>query len=78
MLATSQNISDGSYALSRPLLIYVNSQSAARPEVKLFIEFLLKNAGKLVKKAGYVPLTESEYMESQKKFQADLQTAKPN
>jgi phosphate transport system substrate-binding protein len=78
MLPTAQNISDGSYALSRPLLIYVNSKSARRPEVKLFVEFLLKNAAKLVKKAGYVPLAESEYSESQKKFQALLQAVKPN
>jgi phosphate transport system substrate-binding protein len=78
MLPTSQNILDGSYALSRPLLIYVNSKAARRPEVKLFIEFLLKNAAKLVKKAGYVPLAESEYMDAQKMFHSSLQSSKAN
>jgi phosphate transport system substrate-binding protein len=76
MLPTAQSIQDGSYALSRPLLLYVNLASARRPEVRMFIEFLLKNAAKLVKKAGYVPLPESEYVESQKKFQSALQSGK--
>lgn len=54
-----QTIHDGSYKpLSRPLFIYVNKQSAARPEVKAFVRFLFANAKKIVEhpKVNYVAL----------------------
>jgi phosphate transport system substrate-binding protein len=56
---------DGSYQpLSRPIFIYVSRKSAeTRPEVALFVEFYLdkKNALKLVKEVGYVPLPDNAY-----------------
>lgn len=76
ILPSVETIQEGVYPLSRPLLIYVNVNSAKRPEVKTFIEFLLKNAQQLAKKGGYVPLSESAYAASLEHFQSALrQTA---
>ena len=56
---------DGTYQpLSRPIFIYVSRKSAeSRPEVTKFVEFYLdkKNALKLVKEVGYVPLPDNAY-----------------
>jgi phosphate transport system substrate-binding protein len=56
---------DGSYQpLSRPIFIYVNKKSVeSKPEVAKFVEFYLdkKNALKLVKEVGYVPLPDKAY-----------------
>jgi phosphate transport system substrate-binding protein len=56
---------DGSYQpLSRPIFIYVSRKSLeSKSEVQKFVEFYLdkKNAGKLVKEVGYVPLPEQAY-----------------
>ena len=56
---------DGSYQpLSRPIFIYVSRKSVdTRPEVAKFVEFYLdkKNALKLVKEVGYVPLPDRAY-----------------
>ena len=47
--------------LSRPIFIYVNAKSAEKPEVKEFVEYYLKNGGKLAKEVKYVPLSEADY-----------------
>ncbi len=53
---TAENINSGKYTpLSRPLFIYVNKKSLARPEVKAFVEYYFKDI-KVVKEVGYVPL----------------------
>ena len=56
---------DGSYQpLSRPIFIYVSKKSVdTRPDVARFVEFYLdsKNALKLIKEVGYVPLPERAY-----------------
>jgi phosphate transport system substrate-binding protein len=56
---------DGSYQpLSRPIFIYVSKKSVeSKPEVAKFVEFYLdkKNALKLVKEVGYVPLPDKAY-----------------
>jgi len=53
----SKTIEDGTYTpLSRPLFIYVNAKSAARPEVAAFVNFYLANTAKLSKQVGYTPL----------------------
>jgi phosphate transport system substrate-binding protein len=56
---------DGTYQpLSRPIFIYVSRKSVeTRPEVQKFVEFYLdkKNALKLVKEVGYVPLPDKAY-----------------
>ena len=54
---------DGSYnPLARPLFIYINATKGAfDPKVKKFIEYYLKNAGKMSSEVGYIPLTAEEY-----------------
>jgi len=52
----------GSYnTLARPIFIYVNAKSLAKPEVKEFVEYYLKNGAKLAKEVKYVPLPDSAY-----------------
>ena len=47
---------------SRPLLIYVNYQSAQnKPEVQAFVAFYLKNAKNLVASVGSIPLPDEGY-----------------
>ena len=58
----TQTINDGTYApLSRPLFIYVNRKSLARPEVRAFVEYYLKNGAKLSAEVGYVALPAKVY-----------------
>lgn len=60
---TDVNVLNGTYQpLSRPIFIYVNAKNmAARPEVKSFAEFYMKNAPKLVAEVKYVPLPARAY-----------------
>ncbi|MGH7793975.1 MAG: PstS family phosphate ABC transporter substrate-binding protein [Candidatus Binatia bacterium] len=59
---SEQTVLDGSYQpLSRPIYIYVSKKSLAKPEVREFVEFYLKNAPKLVKEVKYVPLPDKVY-----------------
>lgn len=52
----------GSYQpLSRPIFIYVNAKSLAKPEVREFVDFYLKNAPKLTREVKYVPLPDAVY-----------------
>ena len=52
----------GSYTpLARPIFIYVNAKSLAKPEVKEFVEYYMKNGGKLAREVKYVPLPDSAY-----------------
>jgi phosphate transport system substrate-binding protein len=47
---------------SRPVFIYVNERAAQeKPEVRAFVEYYLKNASRLVQKAGYIPLSAETY-----------------
>ena len=53
---------DGSYQpLSRPIFIYVSVKSLARPEVREFAEYYLKNAAKIAREVKYVPLPAQAY-----------------
>jgi phosphate transport system substrate-binding protein len=55
-------VEKGTYApLSRPIFIYVNAKSLGKPEVKEFVEYYMKNGGKLAQEVKYVPLPESAY-----------------
>jgi len=47
--------------LSRPIFIYIRKESAARPEIKQFIQFYMKNGGFLSKDVGYIALPERAY-----------------
>ena len=68
---TSETIMDGSYSpLSRPLLIYVNSRAAQRPEVQDFVRFYLDSENEaLIREVGYVPFPERLYSIVQKRFE---------
>jgi phosphate transport system substrate-binding protein len=53
---------DGSYQpLSRPIFIYVNTKSLAKPEVKEFADYYMKQGAKLAKEVKYVPLPAKAY-----------------
>ena len=66
---SAEAIAGGQYQpLSRPLFLYVNVKSLARPEVAAFAQFYAGNASRLVKGANYVPLAESAYQAGQKRL----------
>jgi phosphate transport system substrate-binding protein len=55
-------VEKGTYTpLARPIFIYVNVKSLGKPEVKEFIEYYMKNGGKLAREVKYVPLPEKAY-----------------
>lgn len=57
-----ETVNNSSYQpLSRPIFIYVKEKSKARPEVREFVEFYLKNGGELAKEVGYVDLPAEAY-----------------
>jgi phosphate transport system substrate-binding protein len=59
---SQQTVENGNYfPLSRPLFIYVADKSLAKPEVKEFAEFYLKNAKLLTAEVKYVALPDSAY-----------------
>lgn len=61
-----ETVKDGSYApLSRPIFIYIRKDSYSRPEVKQFVQFYNKQAGKLSKDVGYIPLTDVIYSKNE-------------
>ncbi len=47
--------------LARPIFIYVNAKSFAKPEVKEFVQYYMTHGAKLSKEVKYVPLPESAY-----------------
>jgi phosphate transport system substrate-binding protein len=59
---SGQSVENGTYQpLSRPIFIYVNAKSVAKPEVKEFVNYFNKNAVSLVKEVKYVPLPGKAY-----------------
>ncbi len=57
-----ETVENGTYhPLSRPLLIYVNERSAARPEIRRFVESYLGAAGRLAGEVGFMPLPDDLY-----------------
>lgn len=63
VLPSIETVNSGTYnPLARPLFIYLNATKAAfDPNVKKFVEFYLKNAGKMSKEVGYIPFSAAEY-----------------
>lgn len=62
VIPTAETVEDASYQpLARPIFIYVNIQSAERPEVREFVAFYMKNALTLVKEVQYFPLPVRAY-----------------
>jgi phosphate transport system substrate-binding protein len=58
---SAATVENGTYTpLSRPLFIYVKKDSAARPEVKAFVDFYLTEGPEaLIEEVGYVPFPAS-------------------
>lgn len=63
VIPSSEAVVEGQYQpLSRPLFIYVNTQSLeSKPELQEFVEFYLLNAEAFSKAVGYVPLPDETY-----------------
>jgi phosphate transport system substrate-binding protein len=62
-------IADGRYRpLSRPIFLYVNVRSLARPEAAAFAEFYAAHAARLAQSARYVPLAERTYWAGQERL----------
>lgn len=78
IFANDKTIEDGSYPLARPLLMYLNTASAKRPEVNAFVEFLHENAAKLSKEVGYVALPSKTYKSSLEAYRQILKPQKPS
>jgi phosphate transport system substrate-binding protein len=47
--------------LARPIFIYVNAKSLAKPEVKKFVDYYMANGAKMAKEVKYVPLPADAY-----------------
>ena len=59
---TVETINNGTYApLSRPVFIYLNKASLARPEVAAFVDFYIRSAAKLAEEVGYIALPDVVY-----------------
>jgi phosphate transport system substrate-binding protein len=68
---SQQTIESGTYApLSRPLFLYVNTQSVTRPEVDAFMHYALMNGAELIAPTGYIPLTEAQYADEMEQLMA--------
>jgi len=66
---SATTVEDGSYnPFSRPLFIYVNADSADRPEVDAFVNFYLDNAGDLADEVGYVRLPSEVYDTARQRY----------
>ncbi|MFN3927193.1 MAG: PstS family phosphate ABC transporter substrate-binding protein [Pseudanabaenaceae cyanobacterium] len=68
---TIANVKSGRYKpLARPLFIYVNADSAKRPEVARFVSFYLRRGSQFARKAGYVSFPDAIYARVLSKFTA--------
>jgi phosphate transport system substrate-binding protein len=62
VLPSEATVINGSYQpLARPIFIYVSSKSMAKPEVREFVEFYMKEAARIAKEVKYVPLPAKAY-----------------
>ncbi|MDH3271385.1 MAG: PstS family phosphate ABC transporter substrate-binding protein [Gemmatimonadota bacterium] len=61
---SDETIENGTYApLARPLFFYVKHAALQRPEVRAYVEFMLREAPTLVPATGYHALSAAEYEE---------------
>ena len=58
---SAETISDGSYPLSRPLFIYVNTAKAEdNASLASFVDFYLENLTEFVEEGGYVTMPDDQ------------------
>jgi len=70
---TTETIQDGTYTpLSRPLYVYVRTESLERPEVAEFVRFYLESAAELAPEVGYVASPDETYTEDMEAFEAAI------
>ena len=55
-----ESAQDGSYKMTRPLFIYVKTESLQRPEVEAFTTYYLDNVNALIEDVGYIPVTDED------------------
>ena len=62
VVPTAQTINEGTYSpLSRPIFIYLNTESLSRPEVRSFVDFYIDTAGEIASEVGYIALPTEMY-----------------
>ena len=58
-----ETVISGTYQpLARPIFIYINAKSLAKPEVKKFVDFYMSQGAKMAKEVKYVPLPAAIYL----------------
>lgn len=68
---TIDNIKNKSYIpLSRPLYIYVNSESLQNDALRSFVSFYIVNCSRLAYETGYIPLDSADYAKSKKTWKS--------
>jgi phosphate transport system substrate-binding protein len=68
---STEAIQDGSYApLSRPLFMYPNEKSLARPEVKAFMEYVIANYEDIATASQIVPMTAEQSAKGKQELQS--------
>jgi phosphate transport system substrate-binding protein len=61
---TTETVQSGAYApLSRPLYVYLKTESLARPEMQEFVRFYLENAAEIAPEVGFVASPDEVYTE---------------
>jgi len=63
-----ETVAKMTYPIARQIYIHPSKKALERPEVKEFVTFYLKNAGKLSASVGYTPLPAQMYEESLSKI----------
>lgn len=64
---SAESVIAGTYQpLARPIFIYINVKSLAKPEVKKFVDFYMTQGAKLAKEVKYVPLPAAIYTSNMK------------
>ncbi len=59
---SAETVIAGTYQpLARPIFIYINAKSLAKPEVKKFVDFYMTQGAKMAKEVKYVPLPAAIY-----------------
>ncbi|MEL6104746.1 MAG: PstS family phosphate ABC transporter substrate-binding protein [Planctomycetota bacterium] len=72
-LPTMDNIASGKYApFSRPLFIYVSTESFGRAEVSSFVNFYLDNVSELCERVGYVRLPEEMMVQGTENLENEM------
>jgi len=62
VLPSFEAVIAGTYSpLARPIFIYVDAKSLAKPEVKEFVEYYMKHGATLSREVKYVPLPDKAY-----------------